>query len=142
MGTAAVHWTPGDLTMKFLVLCTALSLAPLWAHHSFSAEFDAAKPVNLEGTVTRVEWANPHVYFYIDVKDSSGATANWACETGGPNSLIRSGWKRDAMKIGDKVIVKGYRARDGSNTADSRMVTFPDGRKVFTGSSDDGGPKQ
>ena len=130
------------MKIQSLVLCTALSISSLVAHHSFSAEFDAQKPVTLEGTVTRLEWANPHVYFYIDVKDASGAVANWACETGGPNSLIRSGWRRDAMKIGDKVIVKGYRARDNSNTADARQVTLADGRKVFTGSSDDGGPKQ
>jgi hypothetical protein len=130
------------MKLRSLALCAALSVSAVLAHHSFSAEFDAQKPVTLEGTVTRLEWANPHVYFYIDVKDTSGATANWGCETGGPNNLIRSGWKRDAMKIGDKVIVKGYRARDNSNTCDARQVTLADGRRVFTGSSDDGGPKQ
>ncbi len=127
---------------RSLALCAAISISTLLAHHSFSAEFDAQRPVTLEGTVTKIDWANPHVYFYIDVKDASGALANWACETSGPNSLIRSGWKRDSMKIGDKVVVKGYRARDNSNTADARVVTLADGRKVLTGSSDDGGPKQ
>ena len=117
--------------------------APLAAPHSFSAQFDATKQVTLEGTVTKIAWANPHVYFFIDgkdVKDTTGALATWACETNGPNGLIRQGWKRDALKIGDKIIVTAYLARDGSKTVDARSVTFPDGRKVFTGSANDGGP--
>ena len=119
----------------------ALLAAPLLAHHSFSAEFDVSKAVMLEGGVTRVDWANPHVYFFIDVKDGHGVVANWGCETSGPNQLIRQGWRRDSMKVGDKVTVRGYLARDASKTADAREVTLADGRKIFSGTPDDGGPK-
>ena len=113
---------------------------PLIAHHSFSAEFDGSKPIQLKGVVTKLEWANPHTFFYIDVKDAKGNTVNWACETNGPNGLIRAGWKRDSLKVGDQVTVDGYRAKDGSNMMDARLVKLPDGRKVFAGNSDDGGP--
>ena len=125
------------------VLFAALVLwaLPTLAHHSFSAEFDGSKAVTLEGVVTRVDWANPHVYFFIDVKDSNGVIANWGCETSGPNQLIRQGWRRTSMKIGDRVTVRGYLARDASKTADAREVTLADGRKIFSGSPDDGGPK-
>ena len=118
-----------------------LTAAPMRAHHSFSAEFDASKAVTLQGVVSKVEWANPHVYFYVDVKEANGANTTWACETGGPNTLIRQGWKHDSMKAGDRVTVIGYMAKDGSKTADARQVTLADGRKVFSGSPDDGGPK-
>jgi hypothetical protein len=127
----------------FAVLALVGGLAatiPALAHHSFSAEFDGAKPIQIKGVVTRLEWANPHTFFYVDVKDEKGATVNWACETNGPNGLIRAGWKRDSLKAGDQVTVDGYRAKDGSNLMDARLVTLPDGRKVFAGNSDDGGP--
>ena len=113
---------------------------PLLAHHSFSAQFDANKQVTLEGVVTKIAWANPHVYFYVDVKDSNGSVVNWACETNGPNGLIRQGWKRESLKVGDTVNVTAYLAKDGSKSVDARMVTLPGGKRVFTGSANDGGP--
>jgi hypothetical protein len=123
-----------------LLSATCALTAAAWAHHSFSAQFDANKPVTLEGVVTKIAWANPHVYFYVDVKQGDGTVVNWACETNGPNGLIRQGWKRDSLKEGDRVTVSAYLAKDGSKTVDARMVTLPDGRKVFTGSANDGGP--
>jgi hypothetical protein len=124
---------------SLLFLCVA-PLMPLLAHHSFSAEFDGTKAVELKGVVTKLDWANPHVYFYVDVKDDKGNIVNWGCETGGPGGLIRAGWRRDSMKAGDQVTVDGYLAKDGSHLVDARNVTLPDGRKVFVGTQGDGGP--
>jgi Family of unknown function (DUF6152) len=123
-----------------LLFASALSMTPLLAHHSFSAEFDGSKAVQLKGLVTKLEWANPHVYFYIDVKDDQGNVVNWGCETGGPGGLRRAGWTRESMKAGDQVTVDGYLAKDGSHLIDARNVTLPDGRKVFVGTPGDGGP--
>jgi len=124
----------------WLALVGMLPLTPLLAHHSFSAEFDGSKPVQLKGVVTKLDWANPHVYFYIDVKDDKGNTVNWGCETNGPGGLRRAGWTRDSMKPGDQVTVDGYLAKDGSHLVDARNVTFADGRRVFVGTQGDGGP--
>ena len=112
-----------------------LIAAPALAHHAFSGEFDGAKPIKLEGTVTRVDWKNPHVYFYVDVPGPDGHLANWACQTRGPSGLERAGWTRDSLKTGDKVVVQGFLARDGSNTVDGRQVTLADGRKILSGSA-------
>ena len=105
------------------------------AHHAFSGEFDSAKPMTLEGAVTRVDWENPHVYFHVDVKDQDGNVVDWTCETRGPNGLERQGWKRDSLKSGDKVVVHGFLARNGSHMVDGRDVTLADGRKILAGSA-------
>jgi hypothetical protein len=110
--------------------------ASAFAHHSFAAEFDANKPVNITGAVTKVEWQNPHVWFYVDVKDASGKVVNWGVEMGSPNGLMRAGWERNAMKPGDVVTVEGSRAKDDSNNANARSVTLAStGKKLFAASS-------
>ena len=131
--------------MKYrLALGTAISALllalPLAAHHSFAAEFDGSKAIRLKGTLTKIEWTNPHSYFYVDVKDENGKVVNWGCEAGSPGALSRRGFKRGDIKLGDTVIVDGYRAKDGSNLIDARRVTLPDGRIVAGGSAGDGGP--
>jgi hypothetical protein len=114
---------------------------PALAHHAFIAEFDANKRVKVSGTVTKLEWTNPHAWLYVDLKDDSGKTVNWAFEMGSPNTLTRQGWRKTALKEGDQIVVEGYAAKDGSNTANARSVTMPDGRKIFAGSPQtDGGP--
>ena len=113
-----------------------LASMPALAHHSFAAEYDAAKPVTLTGTVTKVEWMNPHARFYIDVKDDAGKVTNWEFELGSPNGLMRAGWTRNSLKQGDSVTVSGSLAKDGSNLANARQVTLADGKKVFAASSE------
>ena len=126
------------LTALVFSLWLVGSVAPLKAHHSFAAEYDRAKPVTLTGTVTKVEWMNPHVYFYVDVKDESGKVTNWACELGNPAGLYRRGWKKEALKIGGTATVAGSLAKDGSNRANANTVTL-DGKRLFAGSSGEDG---
>ena len=117
-----------------------VSATPVRAHHSFAAEYDDKKPITLKGTVTKVDWMNPHIWIYISTKEDSGKVAAWQCEGGPPNSLTRQGWSKSALKEGDQVTIEGFRAKDGTNTCNSRSVTLPDGRRVFAGSPDDNGP--
>ena len=112
------------------------------AHHSFAAEYDAAKPVTLKGTVTKVEWMNPHARFYIDVKDDAGKVTNWEFELGSPNGLMRAGWTRNSLKQGDAVTVSGSLAKDGSNLANARSVVLADGKRVFAASSENENKQQ
>lgn len=124
---------------KLGVLVAGLSMfaaaVPALAHHSFAAEYDSKKPVTLTGTVTKIEWLNPHIWVYLDVKDASGKTVKWQCEGGAPNSLTRNGWTKNAVKAGDEVTIQGSLAKDGSNTCSSGTVKLPDGRRVFAGSA-------
>ena len=110
-----------------------LSASGLQAHHSFGAEYDDAKPVTITGVISKVDWENPHIHFYVDVKDDAGAVVQWKFEGFPPNMLIRQGWRKDTMKPGDTVTVFGWRARDGSNLAHSREITFADGKKMTSG---------
>jgi hypothetical protein len=114
-----------------------LAPAAAVAHHSFAAEYDTKKPVTLKGTVTSLEWTNPHARIYIDVKDEKGTVSNWNLELASPNVLVRQGWSRHTLKVGDQITVEGSQAKDGSQMANARTVTLADGKKVFAFSPSD-----
>jgi hypothetical protein len=124
-----------------IVLLLAVALAPkaLLAHHSFAAQFDAERPLTLEGIVTNVEWRSPHIWVYLDVPDEDGEIVKWECEGGAPNALTRNGWSRDTLKLGTTLKIYGYQARNGTNTCNAREWTY-DGKTVFAGDNTDGGP--
>ena len=124
------------LAVVLVAVGLLLVIRPAVAHHAFSAEFNANKPVKLTGTVTKVEWTNPHAWFYVDVADATGKVTNWAFELGGPNGLIREGWTRNSMKVGETVTVEGSQAKDGSPIANAQMITLKStGQRLFAASS-------
>jgi hypothetical protein len=129
--------------MKTKLSTVALLLAalPALAHHSFSAEYDIEKPVTITGTLTKLEWVNPHGWIYIDVKGADGKVVNWAVEFGGPNALLRRGVRKTDFSLGVELVVKGYRSKNGSPTVNGTSVKFPDGRNLYTGSSGPDAPQ-
>jgi len=131
-----------NATLRAITLGLLVASAPaVLAHHSFSAEYDSNTPIKVTGTVTKVEWTNPHIWFFVDVKDGQGKVTNWGFSGGPPGVLQRRGISKDALKTGDVIVVEGFRARDGSNNASGGKVTFADGRSVFTASNEDRTPK-
>jgi hypothetical protein len=133
------------MKLRFLLPLAALALAgtiPVLAHHSFSAEFDDTKPIKVTGVVTKVDWQNPHIWFYLDVKGENGNVTNWGFAGGAPGQLMRRGIYKDVIKPGMTVSVEGFRSKDGSNNGSGGRVTFPDGHMVFTAGSEDRTPDQ
>jgi hypothetical protein len=123
----------------FIVLFAAVVLlsvaVPVWAHHAFAAEFDAAKPIKFTGTVTKMEWINPHAWIHIDVKSEDGKVTPWMIEAAAPNALLRRGWTKNSLLAGTVIVVEGYQAKDGANRANGSIITFTDGKRLFVGSS-------
>jgi hypothetical protein len=127
-------------TLLMFVASMFIAAQPLSAHHAFAAEFDANRPVKLQGTVTRVEWINPHAWIHIEVRGDDGKPVVWMIETAAPNSMLRRGFTRDSLPVGTEILIEGFRARDGANRANGSSVTYKDGRKLFIGSQGTGAP--
>ena len=126
--------------MRTILIVLVASITPVRAHHAFAAEFDADQPITLRGAVTRVEWINPHTWIHINVKSADGKSTEWMIEGGTPNTLLRRGVDKNSLPAGTEIVVDGYRAKNGSNRANGRDITLPDGRKLFVGSSGTGAP--
>jgi hypothetical protein len=124
-------------TLAFVLVAGVLSLAaePVWAHHAFAAEFDSSKPIKLKGTVTKMEWINPHAWIHIDVKGEDGKVSPWMIEAAAPNSLLRRGFTKNSLLVGTEILIEGYQAKDEAKRANGSIITFTDGRKLFIGSS-------
>ena len=133
-------------TFAIVITAAAILVAtvPVWAHHAFAAEFDASKPIKFRGTVTKMEWINPHAWIHIDVKGDDGKVTSWMIEAAAPNALLRRGWTKASLPAGTEILVEGYQAKDGTNRGNGSIITFTDGRKLFVGSSGEGEgpPKQ
>ena len=123
------------LVVAFAALVLIGAAVPAWAHHAFAAEFDASKPIKFKGTVTKMEWINPHAWIHIDVKGDDGKVTAWMIEAAAPNALLRRGWTKASLPVGTEIVVEGYQAKDGANRANGSIITFTDGKKLFVGSS-------
>jgi hypothetical protein len=123
------------LIVVFAAVVLFAVTVPVWAHHAFAAEFDASKPIKFKGTVTKMEWINPHAWIHIDVKGEDGKVSQWMIEAAAPNALLRRGWTKNSLPPGVEILVEGYQAKDGANRANGSIITFTDGKKLFVGSS-------
>jgi hypothetical protein len=129
-----------NVAVVFAGLAIAIAAVPVWAHHAFSAEFDAKRPIKLQGTIAKMEWINPHTWIHLDVKRPNGKVERWMIEGGPPNALYRRGFTKNSLPVGAEIIVEGFQAKDGSMRGNGRDLTFPNGRKLFVGSSGTGAP--
>lgn len=127
-----------EVSLVFAVCAVMIGSVPSMAHHAFAAEFDVDQPVKVHGTITKVEWVNPHAWLYVDVKGADGKVVNWHFELGPPNALFRLGWKKDSIVTGTEVDITGFRAKSMENTANGRSIILPDGRELFSGGSGPG----
>jgi len=132
----------GKLAVAFVGVAVLVAAMPVMAHHSFAAEYDATKPVKMTGTVTQMEWINPHAWIHMDVKKPDGKVENWMVEAGAPNALLRRGFNKQSLLPGTVITVEGYQAKDGAMRANGRDITYQDGRKLFVGSSGTGAPDE
>jgi hypothetical protein len=126
--------------LSVLIASVGLAVAPAWGHHAFAAEFDVNKPLILKGTVTKMDWINPHAWIHINVKNTDGTETEWMVEAGAPNGLLRRGFTKASLPVGTQIVVEGWQAKDGANRANGSNITFQDGKKLFVGSSGTGAP--
>ena len=129
-----------NVAVVFAGLAIAIAAVPVWAHHAFSAEFDAKRPIKLQGTIAKMKWINPHTWIHLDVKRPNGKVERWMIEGGPPNALYRRGFTRNSLPVGIEIVVEGFQAKDGSMRGNGRDITFPNGQKLFLGSSGTGAP--